>query len=56
MDIIIVKGEVLNWDEFQEWHKKEKEKDKERRITNGNNDLCHYRAVLRCLWYDKQLP
>ena len=22
MDIIIVKGEVLNWDEFQEWHKK----------------------------------
>ena len=23
MDIIIVKGEVLNWDEFQEWHKKQ---------------------------------
>ena len=22
MDIIIVKGEILNWDEFQEWHKK----------------------------------
>ena len=22
MDIITVKGEVLNWNEFQEWHKK----------------------------------